>query len=257
MTTMADINALVERLIGVINERFAAIDKRIEELDQRTEDLIRMGPGPKHAEEEVPVLKREIEKLIREKKTIRESFVDQARQFPSHSTPAIPEVMPEELRKDRPPTGITDDPNDPRIRRGAPDKESVPQAEAYLVLPEDERAKGFVRPYRDAYQHVGLKPKFPERMRTLTVEEMRRHREQEYVRFEEYPESELPSLGRYWTRAQLDTKGCGTVTTMGRALSETYARDPSFYGATYCCGCRKHLPVEEFVWTVDGERVGS
>jgi hypothetical protein len=51
--------------------------------------------------------------------------------------------------------------------------------------------------------------------------------------------------------------GCGTVTTMGRSLSETYARDPSFYGATFCCGCNRHLPVAEFVWTADGQQVGS
>lgn len=44
---------------------------------------------------------------------------------------------------------------------------------------------------------------------------------------------------------------CGAVTTMSQAIAETYARDPHFYGATYCCSCRKHLPVGEhgeFVW---------
>lgn len=50
---------------------------------------------------------------------------------------------------------------------------------------------------------------------------------------------------------------CNTTTTMGNSLSETYARDPKFYGATFCCHCNKHLPVEEFVWTVDGQVVGS
>lgn len=50
---------------------------------------------------------------------------------------------------------------------------------------------------------------------------------------------------------------CGTTTTMGRALSETYARDPSFYGATFCVHCNKHYPVAEFVWTSDGQQVGS
>jgi hypothetical protein len=50
---------------------------------------------------------------------------------------------------------------------------------------------------------------------------------------------------------------CGTVTTMGRALSETYARDPSFYGATFCVNCNAHYPVAEFVWTADGQQVGS
>ena len=52
---------------------------------------------------------------------------------------------------------------------------------------------------------------------------------------------------------------CGTVTTMGRALAETYARDPKFYGATMCVGCGSHFPVGEhgqFVW-LDGSRVGT
>jgi hypothetical protein len=44
---------------------------------------------------------------------------------------------------------------------------------------------------------------------------------------------------------------CGAVTTMGQALAETYARQPGFYGATYCAGCRMHRPVGtegEFTW---------
>lgn len=48
---------------------------------------------------------------------------------------------------------------------------------------------------------------------------------------------------------------CGTVTTMGGALAETYARQPDFYGATYCCACQMHRPVGaegEFVWVEDG-----
>jgi hypothetical protein len=99
---------------------------------------------------------------------------------------------------------LTSDPNDPRLGRGV-DDEPVPQHDVYLVLSEEERATGFVRPYRDAYRH----------------------------------------------------DACGTVTTMGRELSETYARQPTFYGATYCCHCRMHKPVSEFVWVTDGERVGS
>jgi hypothetical protein len=52
---------------------------------------------------------------------------------------------------------------------------------------------------------------------------------------------------------------CGTLTTMGRALSETYARDPGFYSGTFCCGCRAHFPVGadgEFHWE-DGTKVGT
>ena len=57
--------------------------------------------------------------------------------------------------------------------------------------------------------------------------------------------------------------GCGTNTAMSLAIAETYARDPHFYGATYCAGCRTHLPVGplgEFVWVEGGrpihQRVG-
>lgn len=52
---------------------------------------------------------------------------------------------------------------------------------------------------------------------------------------------------------------CGTSTTMDRAIAETYARTPNFYGATYCVQCRRHLPVGEegeFVWG-DGSKVGT
>ena len=50
---------------------------------------------------------------------------------------------------------------------------------------------------------------------------------------------------------------CGTATTMGQALAETYARDPHFYGATYCVHCQMHKPVSEFRWGDDGSVVGS
>ncbi|HEY0108790.1 MAG TPA: hypothetical protein VGB67_04125, partial [Fibrella sp.] len=50
---------------------------------------------------------------------------------------------------------------------------------------------------------------------------------------------------------------CGVATTMGRTIAETYARDPKFYGATYCVGCEKHLPVSEFTWVGTTQIVGS
>jgi hypothetical protein len=50
---------------------------------------------------------------------------------------------------------------------------------------------------------------------------------------------------------------CGAVTTMGTALCETYARDPKYYGSTFCCACGSHFPVSEFRWTEDNEEVGS
>jgi hypothetical protein len=99
---------------------------------------------------------------------------------------------------------LTTDRNDPELGHGV-DKEPREQMNKYLILSEEERAKGFVRPVRRSYKH---------------------------------------------------TK-CGTVTRMGLELCETYARDPKFYGSTYCVGCKMHLPVSEFNWSEDGEVVGS
>lgn len=98
---------------------------------------------------------------------------------------------------------LTTDPADPRLGHGV-DKAPVAQNEVYLVLSEEERGKGFIRPVRTSYVHK-----------------------------------------------------CGAVTTMGLTLSETYARNPKFYGSTYCISCRQHLLVSEFKWVPDGEVVGS
>lgn len=79
------------------------------------------------------------------------------------------------------------------------------QQKGYVVLSEEDRAKGWVRPYRDSYIH----------------------------------------------------KPCGSVTTMGRAIAETYARDPSFYSGTFCVACRAHFPLDQFVWDGTDIQVGS
>lgn len=82
------------------------------------------------------------------------------------------------------------------------------QQKGYVVLSDEERAKGFVRPVRRSYVH----------------------------------------------------QKCGTVTTMGQSLAETYARDPFFYSGTFCCGCGTHFPVGEageFLWDGTSEKVGS
>lgn len=114
---------------------------------------------------------------------------------------------------------------DPVEKVRAEQTEATGQHKSYIVLCADERAKGFVRPYRDSYKHVGPT--------TQLVDD-----------------ADAPSH-------VVRSGGCGTVTRMGVALSETYARDPKFYGATFCVGCNKHLPVNEFVWTADGAEVGS
>ncbi len=157
---------------------------------------------------------------------------------------------------------LTTDPDDPRLGHGV-DAEPTGQNEVYLVLSDEEIAKGFVRPYRNVYRHVGLAgPRFP--LRGLTEDEKERWGEH-YAKFEPYPEENQKersgsySLGRFWTQEQLDSvgQGCGAETRMGYELSATSARSPAFYSATFCVGCNKHLPVAEFVWVADGARVGS
>jgi|SRR5882724_622957 len=44
---------------------------------------------------------------------------------------------------------------------------------------------------------------------------------------------------------------------VGLSLAETYARDPGFYGGTFCCYCRAHFPLDQFVWKGTDEKVGS
>lgn len=53
---------------------------------------------------------------------------------------------------------------------------------------------------------------------------------------------------------------CGVVTRMPLSIGETYARNPKFYGATFCCGCKTYLPVGEhgeFVWEHTDQKVGT
>ena len=97
----------------------------------------------------------------------------------------------------------TTDPNDPGLRKIGPDG----MQQTYLILSEEERARGFVRPVRYTYIH----------------------------------------------------EACGSATTMGRGIAETYARDPHFYSGTYCARCEDHYPVGpdgEFFWE-DGTSVGT
>ena len=82
---------------------------------------------------------------------------------------------------------------------------STGMQKGYVVLCEEERKKGFVRPVRRAYKHLT----------------------------------------------------CGTVTTMGIELAETYARDPNFYSGTMCIHCRTHFPLDQFVWAGTDEVLGT
>lgn len=147
--------------------------------------------------------------------------------------------------------GTTINPDDPRLTRSV-DKEPTKMAEVYLVLSEEERSKGFVRPVRHTYIHTGIRPEYP--LRDLDEDEKARYYRYGYIKYEEYPASHSLA-GRYWTKEMLES-GCGTATTMGQALAETYARKPDFYGSTWCCHCKRHIAVYEFRWE-DGSVLGS
>lgn len=135
-------------------------------------------------------------------------------------------------------------------------KNETGQHDGYIVLCPDERAKGFVRPYRDSYKHVGR--------RIERCEATQRTPEDENPHQCVLP---YPHNGDHQFDALMILEpikfmhgrkgGCGAITTMGRALSETYARQFDFYSHTFCVNCNKHLPVAEFVWTLDGAPVGS
>lgn len=159
----------------------------------------------------------------------------------------------------RPKTTLTDgSPVTPEHREIEP---ATGMQKGYVVLSQEERAKGFVRPVRRKYVHVGPPgPTYP--LRDLTFEEQQRWADSGYVKYEQYPEAESPKLGRFWTQDDIDrvNTGCGALTTMAQSIAETYARDPHFYGATFCAGCRTHLPIGErgeFVWDGTSEKVGT
>lgn len=141
------------------------------------------------------------------------------------------------------------DRNAPGLREPLPSG----QQRDYLVLSEEERAKEFVRPLRTTYRHVGARPTHP--TRDLTAEERERYAACDYVAYETYPDPNAGITGRFWTARAL-ARGCGSSTTMSPALAETYARDPKFYGATFCASCREHFPVAEFRWVEDGHDLG-
>lgn len=159
------------------------------------------------------------------------------------------------------PSKVTVSGRDPELDTScsAPTDEKRPdgQLKDHWTLPEEDRKKGWVRPLRTNYNHVGIgRPKNP--LRDLTEDEHKRYDEYGYVKYEEYPQ-DAACCGKYWTQAELDKigKGCGVTTTMPMACAETYAKNPKYYGSTFCCGCGEYFAVREFVWSGSTERVGS
>lgn len=112
---------------------------------------------------------------------------------------------PEKLKISTTTSGEAPDPGLENASAPKPIDPATGQYGAYWVLKEEERTKGWVRPFRNKYKHLT----------------------------------------------------CNGNTSMGRALSETYAKDPTYYTSTFCAVCQGHYPLDQFVWDADGTPVGS
>ena len=219
-----------------MDEVWAAIKRlqqQVANLDARTLPMQPLGPGSQCEKELAEHQSKEFQRIIDEVRAKQVPPVDRSAQELTDGSPVPEDRSHTELKENG-------------------------QQKGYVVLSPEERSKGFVRPVRQSYIHVGpLGPKYP--LRDLDPATEKHFEASGYVKFEQYPGEAHVTNGRLWMQSQLDAvgKGCGTRTTMGLALAETYARDPKFYGGTFCCGCGKHLPVDEFIWD-DGseERVG-
>ncbi len=226
-----DVRLPVRYLDPETGTEIASLKTQVAELQQRTVGEIRLGPRPE-TQEDIDRRTAALSDVIKKALKHEHEKDHEGRQICTTSGDAPSQVRAEQTEK----TG---------------------QHKAYIVLCEEERQKGFVRPYRDAYKHVGrsvcgVVVGTEHGFRTIC------------------DETDLTHVGehgcvtrRVTTEEAKDIEyrrkigGCGSVTTMGRALSETYARDPKFYGATFCCTCNQHFPVGEFTWSKDGEVVGS
>jgi hypothetical protein len=185
-------------------ERVEALEKRVNEIDARTTHLIRLGPGSRP----VDTLKDGEMRKVNE-------IVDAAKKVLGGPTPPPPVDRSARCLLDGSPV-----PADQSHTKLRPDG----MQENYVVLSIEERAKGFVRPVRRTYVHVGKPP--------------------------EGEEFEYPITKTF-------PGGCGRRTTMGLALAETYARDPHFYSGTFCVTCGTHFDLDQFVWEGTTEQVGS
>jgi len=60
-----------------------------------------------------------------------------------------------------------------------------------------------------------------------------------------------PLTGQHASYWILTPEEPGSTTRMAKSIAETYAREPKFYGATFCVACQVHAPVGEFTWLDD------
>lgn len=164
-------------------------------------------------------------------------------------------VEPVETKKET--HGLTTDNTDLELSELAEDG----QYKKHIVLSEEERSKGFIRTVRNEYEHKGREfdKTLMNKLEEPVVHSNKKYTHQVGIRID--GEVKGHRLLQEDEAAQLEETGhvggCGVVTSMPKSIAETYARDPKFYGSTYCVGCKVYLPVTEFVWKNTDEKVGS
>lgn len=175
--------------VTITQEMWQDLNYRLAELERRTVGMVKLGPNQQRDYK----IKREMEEQV--SKMLEEKFQAEVELPPPVDRANQQLVSGDPVPADRSHTEL---------------RESGQQKD-YVVLTKDEREKGFVRPFRDAYRHAK----------------------------------------------------CGKITTMGRAIAETYARDPEFYTGTMCVHCKGHYPIGpdgEFTWYemdgAEGPKVG-
>lgn len=146
----------------------------------------------------------------------------------------------------------TTDPKDERINKTKPNG----QREAYLILPQHEIDKGFIRPVFGSYVHVG-------RAKELCGEgdqyaqgylcALDKDHSGECVKTTYFKDVNIiRGLGVYNKLNE-----CDHITQVTKPIAETLARDPKFYKELFCAHCKEHKNVNEFVWLGTNITVGS
>jgi hypothetical protein len=187
-----------------LETRVADLEARLDRLEPHVRRSMPLGPG----------IEREKELEAHRNKEMKTIVAGIRAKMANEPEKAIAPV-------DRSQMQLTDGSPVPPDRSHTDLKDNGQQKE-YVVLTQEERAKGFVRPVRHTYIHVGNDPVMDGIV--------------------------LIKAGR---------GSCGRRTTMNHAIAETYARDPKFYSGTFCVTCGVHRPLDEFIWEGTVEKVGS
>ena len=170
-------------MTGDLEKRIAALEAWRETIEPHVSRTIPLGPNPRRDKDLEERRKVEFQKIIDQVKAKEVPPVDCSAQQLVSGAP-VPEDHSHTKLKDN------------------------GQQQDYVVLTPEERAKGFVRPARNSYRHVG--PPGPKHsLRDLDPVTEKHFAASGYVKFEQYPGETHVTNGRLWMQEQLDAVGKG------------------------------------------------